>query len=304
MLAAMMLAIGCGQYVPTSQPRTVADESYVLSFTRVNLVESASKYHFQLCRQQSVEGQANCFNPFEDIEGNPVVFTAEPAADGLRARGLRGKTLRYVVGTGAVLVFGALALVLVPKAAHLAFTKMLKLRKAAISGKADDVIRHMADSRAEKLAKKSADKAQAKAHKLGKDFDYQEHYERVRKEIKNKTLDDKTASFSKIFATKPALFFTSLFIVEGTIGAWKFSYDSWQATNEQLAKWNWGQKELDLAAAYPFLTSDEPYRVVSVKELLATLREHLQLIYSEDYLREFPPPPPEEETTPVPPMPW
>ena len=168
------------------------------------------------------------------------------------------------------------------------------------------MVRHIAETAADKKAKKSANKAQAKAHKQGKKFseqDYQAHYNRVWKEINAKKLQERQKDF-RIFATKPALFFTSLFIASGTIGMWHFSYTSWQDTNRQLAKWNWGQKELDLAEAYPFLTSSEPYRVVSTKELLATLRQHLQLIYSEAYLREFPPPPKEESTTTEITLPW
>ena len=314
----MVLVASCGEPVPSAQPHTVADDGYLLSFTRTNLVESEAAYHFQLCRQQEgattedmetdTEGletdEQACFNPFEDKDGNPVMFTAMPAADGLRTQGVGGKVLRYAVGTAAVLVFGALAFVLTPKAAHLAFTKMVKLHKTILSEEADDVIEHIAKRSTDKANKKAIKKASKKAAKettkkaatKDENFDYEKHY--------TKAIKDKMAALS-IFKTKPALFFTSLFIVEGTIWAWKFSYDSWRDSNKQLAKWNWGQGELDLAAAYPFLASNngDPYRVTNVKELLATLRQHLQLIYSAAYLREFPPPP-KEKATSVNPLPW
>ena len=288
-VALMIVGAGCGEHVPVAQPHAVADKGYLLIFTRLNLDEGESRYHFQLCRQQvmadmgtgirevelGVEEQV-CFNPFEDVDGEPLVFEALPATDNLWMRGMAGKTLRYTVGTGAVLVLGAVALVLIPKAARLAFTKMLQLRKASLSGEADAVIEH--------IAKKSADKAQSRALKKGKDFgeQYTQHYEQV--------LKKKTADFS-IFKTKPALFFTSLFIVGGTIGGWKFSYESWRGISKQLVAWGWGERELELAEAYPFLTSaeSEPYRVANIKRLLETLRDHQQLIFSAAYLREFPP---------------
>lgn len=286
-VALMIAGVGCGEHVPVAQPRTVADKGYLLSFTRLNLDGGESRYHFQLCRQQvmadmgdgirevelGVEEQV-CFNPFEDVDGEPLVFAALPAMDNLWMEGMAGKTLRYTAGTAAVLVLGSVALVLIPKAARLAFTKLFQLRKASLSGEADEVIEH--------IAKKRADKAHGKALKKGKDFDYKQHYEQV--------LKKKTADFS-IFKTKPALFFTSLFIVGGTIGGWKFSYESWRGISKQLKAWGWGERELELAEAYPFLMSvaSEPYRVASVKQLLETLRDHQQLIFSVAYLREFPP---------------
>ena len=135
-MALVIVGVGCGEQVPSAQPRTVADDGYLFSFTRVNFVEHESMYHFQLCRQQlEVETEEQvCFNPFEDVAGEPLVFTALPAADGLRARGVAGKALRYAAGTAAVLVLGALAFVLIPKAARLAFTKMFKLHKMSLSG--------------------------------------------------------------------------------------------------------------------------------------------------------------------------
>ena len=286
-VALMVVGVGCGEHVPVAQPHAVADKGYLLSFTRLNLDEGESRYHFQLCRQQvmadmgagdrevelGVEEQV-CFNPFEDVGGEPLVFAALPAMDSLWMEGMAGKTLRYTAGTAAVLVLGAVAFVLIPKAARLAFTKMFQLRRASLSEETDAVIAF--------IARKSADKGHGKAVKKGKNFDYSQHYEQV--------LKKKTADFS-IFKTKPALFFTSLFIVGGTIGGWKFSYESWRGISKQLKAWGWGERELELAEAYPFLTSvaSEPYRVASVKQLLETLRDHQQLIFSAAYLREFPP---------------
>lgn len=305
--------VACGGHTPVAQPRAVTDDGgYLLSFTRVNLVDSEVKYHFQLCHQQTeakaeevetstedmeieeqvptaaekIDGEGQtCFNPFEDAGGEPLVFTVLPAQGNLREKGMAGKVLRYAAGTAVVLVFGALAFVLVPKAAKLAFTKMWQLRKMALDGEADEVIRRM--------AQKSADKAQDKAIKKGRTFNHKQHY--------NQVLKEKVAAFS-IFKTKLALFFTSLFIVEGTIKGWKFSYESVRDASKQLQEWNWGEKELALAEAYPFLLSNEgePYRVASVKQLLETLRQHQQLIFSEDYLREFPPPKKEKGATELP----
>lgn len=288
-LALVIVGVGCGEHMPVARSHAVADKVYLLSFTRINLAEGGSRYHFQLCRQRamanmeadtrgvetSVEEQA-CFNPFEDREGEPLVFAALPAAGSLWVEGMAGKTLRYAAGTAVVLVFGALAFVLIPKAAKLAFTKVLQLRKASLSGEADEVIEHIAKTR--------ADKAQQKALKKGEAFDYREHYEQV--------LQKKTASFS-IFKTKPALFFTSLFIAGGTLRSWQFSYEAWRDSSKQLEAWGWGERELELAEAYPFLAGgaeSEPYHIASVKRLLETLRDHQQLIFSAAYLREFPPP--------------
>ena len=207
------------------------------------------------------------------MEGEPLVFSALPEVGNLRAKGMAGKALRYTAGTAVVLVFGALAFVLIPKAVRLAFTKMFKLHKTSLSGKADEVIRGMAT--------KSADKAMEKAAKKGTDFDYRQH--------RNQAVEERTAAFSKIFKSKLALFFTSLFIVEGTIKGWQFSYESGRDASKQLAKWGWGEKELELAEAYPFLSNSEgePYRVASAKQLLETLHNHQQLIFSAAYLREF-----------------
>ena len=274
-IAFVIVGVGCGGQVPAAQPRTVTDDGYLLSFTRVNIVESESTYHFQLCRQKlevDTEEQS-CFNPFENMEGEPLVFSALPEVGNLRAKGMAGKALRYTAGTAVVLVFGALAFVLIPKAVRLAFTKMFKLHKMSLSGEADEVIRGM--------AKQSADKAMEKAAKKGTDFDYRQHRKQAVKE--------KTTAFRKIFKSKLALFFTSLFIVEGTIKGWQFSYESGRDASKQLAKWGWGEKELELAEAYPFLVSSEgePYRVASAKQLLETLHNHQQLIFSAAYLREF-----------------
>ena len=297
-IALVIVVVGCGKHVPSAQLRTVADDGYLLSFTRVNLVERESRYHFQLCRQQlevDTEEQA-CFNPFEDVEGEPLVFTALPEVGNLRVKGVAGKALRYTAGTAVVLVFGALAFVLIPKAARLAFTKMFRLYKTSLSGKADDVIRGIAevkvDKSANKSAKKIADKAKEKALKEDMDFDYDQHYKQHYKQHYDQHLkqveEERIAAFS-VFKSKPALFFTSLFIVEGTIKGWQFSYESGRDASKQLAKWGWGEKELELAEAYPFLVSSEgePYRVSSVKQLLETLLNHQQLIFSAAYLREF-----------------
>ena len=283
-LALVIVGVGCGEHMPVARSHSVADKGYLLSFTRINLTEGESRYHFQLCRRQAISnmeadtsiGEQACFNPFEDVEGEPLVFAALPATDGLWIEGMTGRTLRYTAGTAVVLVFGALAFVLIPKAAKLAFTKVLQLRKASLSGEADEVIEHIAKTR--------ADKAQQKALKKGEDFDYRQHYEQV--------LQKKKASFS-IFKTKPALFFTSLFIAGGTLRSWQFSYEAWRDASKQLEAWGWGERELELAEAYPFLArgaESEPYHIASVKRLLETLRDHQQLIFSVAYLREFPPP--------------
>ncbi len=281
------LVAGCGGHVPVAQPRALVDDSYTLSFTRVNLVESEPGYHFQLCRRQSgakmateatdteaAAGEQACFNPFENVEGEPLVFTALPTAASLQVKGVAGTALRYTAGTAAVLVFGALAFVLIPRAARLAFTKLLQLHKTSRAGETDEVIEH--------LARKITEKAQRKALRKGESFNYTQHYKQV--------LEDRQAAFS-IFKTKPALFFGSLFIVGSTIGGWKFSYEAWRDTSKQLVERGWGRKELELAEAYPFLASGDLYRVTSVKQLLETLHQHQQLIFSAAYLRTFPPPP-------------
>ena len=295
MIAILMLSTACGQQ-PWAQPHTVADDGYLLSFTRVNLVEPEAQYHFQLCRQQE-EGEQACFNPYETSEGEPLLFTALPEQGNLQTKGTAGRLLHYAAGAAVVLLVGTLAFVLTPKAAHLALTKMFDLHKASKSGKADDVIKLAADKAAEKAAKKSAKRAKAKAAKLGEDFNYDEHYKRVYNKHYQQSLKQKNKDFS-IFKTKPALFITSLFIVEGTIRGWEYSYDSWRDANAQLKKWSWGEGELELAAAYPFLVSSEAeaYRVTDIKRVLETLRDHHQLVFSADYLREFPPPVEEKNT--------
>ena len=286
-IALVSVGVACGEHVPSAQPRMVSsDDGYLLSFTRVNTVESEAKYHFQLCRQpaevdevqpdiEETEGKGpTCFNPFEDVKGEPLVFTALPELDGLRVEGITGRAVRYVTGATVVLVFGAIAFILIPKAARLAFTKMWQLHKTSLTGKADDVIKRMAEIK--------ADKARKKAIKKGKTFDYSKYYDQV--------LEEKTKAFS-IFKSKTALFFSSLFVVEGTIKSWQFTYEGGRDLNNLLTELGWGERELELAAAYPFLTSNEGefYRVGSVKSLLETLRKHQQLIFSAAYLREFPP---------------
>ena len=232
-----------------------------------------------------------CFNPFQDKEGKPLVFEVLPEMDNLAVKGVAGKVLRYALEGAIVVAFGAIAVVLVPKAARLAFTKLFKMHKMSLSEYADDVVRHMA----RRSAKKSADKAQKKALKKGNTFTKNDHkahedahYARV--------LQEKKAAFN-IISSKPALFFISLFIAAGTIEGWKYSYEGWNFIHQQLKKRNWGHKELELAAAYPFLAGNEgePHRVDSVMQLLTALQDGLDLVFSDDYLHEFDPPEPKSE---------
>ncbi len=294
----MLFVASCGGPVPAARPQAVADEGYVLSLTRVNLVEREAPYHFQLCPLRAVDAsegaatalQVRCFNPFEERDGSPVVFTAVPATGGLRIRGVGGKALRYVTGTAALLGFVALACVLTPKAARLAFTKLWTLHKMGDA----DIARYLDD-----LSKSNAERTWRKASTKNPDLRWEDHLKSHREGLA------KMENGLRLFRSRPALFFTSLFIVGGTVEAWRGSYGFWRNSNAQLAKWNWGQAELDLASAYPFIvTSDasEPYRVTSIEQLLVTLREYFQLIFSADYLREFPPP--QEEMTTGPPRMW
>ena len=36
-IALVIVGVGCGRHVPAAQPRTVTDDGYLLSFTRVNI---------------------------------------------------------------------------------------------------------------------------------------------------------------------------------------------------------------------------------------------------------------------------
>ena len=246
----------------------VADKDYTLSFTRSNLVTPTDTYHFQLCRKQAKSPV--CFNPFYAADKIPAEFTVLPDVGHLHAKGLVGKSLRYAAQTTGIVAILAISLVLAPKAVLLAFSKLFKVSKLRPHKGSDEVI--------ERMVHNMYIKARGKGKKVS--------YEQLRKE--------KQAALA-VLQSKPARYFISLFIVDGLFTTWYLGFNGWRSLTNQLDTMAWGQKELDLANAYPYLHSDSDttHTATSVEQLLIALRNHLQLTFSDAYLNEFNPPDPE-----------
>lgn len=277
-LIAVLSAASCGQPLPSAQPRAIVDDDYQLSFARVDTADGDALYRFQLCRIQPEAEPQVCFNPFYSSDGEPALFAVLPSPDGLRTKGLAGKSLRYATATATAVALGAVAFVMVPKAMRLAFTKLFQLHKASKSGGSDEAIGHMVHKRFIKESTRAARKASKRGEKVS-----------PLPEGTYEGMLEKQVEGFKIFKSKVAVFFGSLFIVDGAVEIWKVSYEGWKWVESSLKKSAWGQQRLDLANAYPFLEQShgDPHTVAGVQPLLIALREHLQLVFSDDYLREF-----------------
>ena len=231
-------------------------------------LESGKEYSEQSELKQKIGGaeleetlqanaKAHCFNPFYQKGGGETAYlVAVPAVGNLRDKGVAKKTLRYVTKTGLITAFGALALILIPKAGKMVLAALFSMKKNG-------------DEVAKRAILYQSMLTKAKGKRVPE--------ERLRKIRKN----------FKLLESRPMRFLVSLFVIDGVVMGWGFAYDGYNSLDTKLNEAEWGEKELNLARAYPYLGSAQVHRVSDLQEILQVLRVHLDLVFSNEYLNEF-----------------
>lgn len=86
-------------------------------------------------------------------------------------------------------------------------------------------------------------------------------------------------------------FLVSLFVIDGVFEGWRLAYDGYNSLDGKLEEAEWGEKELNLVKAYPYLALLQTHKVTDLKKILQALQVHLHLVFSDEYLNEFEPSP-------------